>query len=410
MFMHILYIHQYFGTPRTIGAVRSYEFALRWLAKGHKITMLTSTCNLSESDLSNTTGKFFKRCVIEGIDIVAMKVPYKQQMGVFRRLVSFFSFFLLSSFFVLFLKKVDVVYATSTPLTVGAIALVGKWFRRLPYVFEVRDQWPEPFIERGVIRNKIVIVVLLWLERIIYKYSSAIVALSPGMAKGIREVLDDIQKPITVVPNCSDINVFRPEVDGFDTRKKYGWNDKLVFLHAGAMGRANGLDFVIEIARKLKAREDIHFVLLGKGKEKQFLQKTAKEQELKNVEFLDFVPRLELSRFYAACDVSMVIFENYRILEDNSANKFFNSLSSGKPVLLNYSGWQREVLEKNKAGFGCRRWDMDEFVDKVLYFNSHREQLLEMGRNARKLAVEKYPRDKLAIQALETITSNVNAN
>ncbi|RKY12190.1 MAG: hypothetical protein DRP65_02020 [Planctomycetota bacterium] len=408
--MHIVYIHQYFGTPNHIGGVRSYEFARRWLAKGHKITMLTTTCNLSECDLSNATGKFFKKCVIEGIDVIAMKIAYKQQMGTFSRLFSFFSFLLLSSFFVLFVKKVDVVYATSTPLTVGVPALVCKWLRKKPYVFEVRDQWPEPFIERGVIRSKIVIVMLLWLERTIYKYSSAIVALSPGMAKGIREVLGDLQKPIEVVPNCSDVELFGPDVDGSDIRKKYNWSDKLVFLHAGAMGRANGLDFVIKVASRLKTTQDVHFVLLGKGKEKQFLRKTAEELGLKNVEFLDFVPRIKLPSFFAACDVSMVIFENYRILEDNSANKFFDSLSSGKPVLLNYSGWQREVLEKNKAGFGCRRWDMDEFVEKVLYFNSHRERLLEMGRNARKLAIEKYPRDKLALKALETVTSNVDVN
>jgi glycosyltransferase involved in cell wall biosynthesis len=403
--MHIVYIHQYFGTPSTIGGVRSYEFARRWLAKGHKITMLTTICNLSECDLLDATGKLFKKCVIDGIDVIAIKIPYKQQMGAFSRLLSFFSFLLMASIFVLFVKKVDVIYATSTPLTVGIPALIGKWLRKMPYVFEVRDQWPHYFIERAVIRNKIVIVVLLWLERIIYKYSSAIVALSPGMAKGIRDVLGDIPKPITVVPNCSDIDAFRPDVDGSDIRKKYGWSDKTVFLHAGAMGQVNCLGFVIEIASRLKNRKDIHFVLLGKGKEKQFLQKTSKVQGLKNVEFLDFVPRAKLPCFFAACDVSMVIVNDCRIMEDNSANKFFDSLSSGKPVLLNYSGWQREILEENKAGFGCARWDKNEFEEKILYFNSHREKILEMGQNARRLAIEKFPRDKLAIQALETIAS-----
>lgn len=406
--MHILYIHQYFGTPNHVGGVRSYKFAKAWLKKGHKITMLTTTCNLSKNELANATGRLFKRCVIEGIDIVAVKIPYRQQMGTFSRLLSFFSFLLVASVFVLFVKNVDVIYATSTPLTVGIPALVGKWLRGLPYVFEVRDQWPEPFIERGVIRNKIVIEVLLWLEWTIYKYSSAIVALSPGMAKGIREVLGDIQKPIEVVPNCADVELFCPDVDGSDVRKKYNWSDKLVFLHAGAMGLANGLDFVVKVASRLKATEDVHFVLLGKGKEKQFLREKAEKQGLKNVEFLDFIPRINMPPFFAACDVSMVIVDDCRIMEGNSANKFFDSLSSGKPVLLNYSGWQREVLEKNKAGFGCPRWDMDEFVDRVLYFNSHREKLLEMGRNARRLAVEEYPRDKLAMQALEAITTNVN--
>ena len=105
-------------------------------------------------------------------------------------------------------------------------------------------------------------------------------------------------------------------------------------------------------------------------------------------------------KLVTACDASMVIFANFPILEHNSANKFFDSLSAGKPILLNYSGWQREILEENKAGFGCKLCDVDEFVEKVLYLNSHRQQVKQMGRNALRIAVEQFDRDKLAAQVL----------
>lgn len=101
----------------------------------------------------------------------------------------------------------------------------------------------------------------------------------------------------------------------------------------------------------------------------------------------------------------MVILANFPILEHNSANKFFDSLSAGNPVLLNYSGWQRKILEDNAAGYGCSLYNLDEFVEKVLYLNSHRDQLAEMGQNARRIAEEKFDRDKLAMQALEIIVS-----
>ena len=112
-----------------------------------------------------------------------------------------------------------------------------------------------------------------------------------------------------------------------------------------------------------------------------------------------------LVKLLAACDVALVIFADFPILEHNSANKLFDSLSAGKPVLLNYSGWQRKILEDNGAGSGCELCNLDEFIEKVLYLNSHRDRLADMGQNARRLAVEEFSRDKLAMQALEVIIS-----
>ncbi|HDL07145.1 MAG TPA: glycosyltransferase WbuB, partial [Desulfobacteraceae bacterium] len=267
-----------------------------------------------------------------------------------------------------------------------------------------RDQWPEIPIELGVIKNKIMIKLLLWLENTIYKNSSAIVALSPGMNQGIRDVLGD-SKPITVASNCSDLDAFYPELDGSKIRKERGWEDKFVFLHFGAMGKANGLDFVVDIAEKLEDNKDIHFVLVGDGSEKQRLKDRIARIGLPNIEILDSVPKSELPFWVTAADVSMVIFANHPILEHNSANKFFDSLSAGKPILLNYSGWQRQVLEESKAGFGCELCNLDEFVKKVLYLNSHRDAIATMGAKARELAERKFNIDKLAADVLAVISS-----
>jgi glycosyltransferase involved in cell wall biosynthesis len=199
--------------------------------------------------------------------------------------------------------------------------------------------------------------------------------------------------------------VFRPDINGSKIRQEKGWDDRLVLLHFGAIGKANGLGFVIDAAERLKSNTNIHFVLVGDGGEKASLAEIIARGGLKNIELLDSVPKTELPRIIAACDVSMVIFADYPILQHNSANKFFDSLSAGKPVLLNYPGWQREVLEQNNAGFGCELCNLDEFVKKVLYLNSHREKLLEMGRNARQVAIQEFDRDKLALRALEVVTA-----
>ncbi len=394
--MHILYIHQHFATPKGSTGTRSYEFARRWVKAGHKVTLITGHYDIGGLPEGK---KLYRKLDIEGINIVVVGTGYSNKQSYLRRIVSFLSFCLLSIYAGLRTKNVDVIYATSTPLTVGVPGIILKWFKHVPFVFEVRDQWPEIPIELGIIKNKIMIRLLLWLEKSIYKCSSAIVALSPGMAEGIKNVLT-AERPIAVVPNSCDIDFFMPDIDGSAVRDKHGWADKLVLLHFGAMGRANGLDFVIDAADRLEDHPDIHFVLAGEGACKRSLAERIKWLGLNNIKIVNSLPKAELAGLVAACDVAMVIFANYPILENNSANKFFDSLSAGKPVLLNYSGWQRKILEDNNAGFGCDLFDLDQFAEKVLYLNSHREQLERMGQYARRIAMEKFNRDKLASLAL----------
>ncbi|MBC8469638.1 MAG: glycosyltransferase family 4 protein [Planctomycetes bacterium] len=402
--MHILYIHQHFATPAGSTGTRSYEFARRWVKAGHKVTLITGYYDIGGLQVNKA---LHRKQTIEGINVFIVGTKYSNKQSYLRRIISFLSFCLLSIYAGIRTKGVDVIYASSTPLTVGIPAMFIKLARRAPFVFEVRDQWPEIPIELGIIKNRLLIKILLWLEKTIYKNCSSIVALSPGQAEGIKEVLTD-EKPITVIPNSCDIDLFGPDIDGSAVRQRRGWGNKLVLLHTGAMGKVNGLNFVIEAAERLKGHSDVIFVLIGDGNQKSFLENEVQKLGLANVEILSSMPKRELSEFYAAADTGLVIIGNYPIIEHNSANKFFDSLSAGKPVLINYSGWQREILEENTAGFGCDLCNLEQFVEKVLYLNSHRQQIKQMGQNARRVAVEKFSRDGLAKQALEIISSLKN--
>lgn len=404
--MHILYIHQHFATPNGTTGTRSYEFARRWVQAGHRVTLITGHYDIGGLELSKG---LVQKQTIEGINVVVVGTAYSNKQSYLRRITSFLSFSLFCIYVGSRIKNVDVIYATSTPLTVGIPALVLKWLKRVPFVFEVRDQWPEIPIEMRIIKNKLLIKLLLFLEKTIYKNSAAIVALSNGMANGIRSVLGEKHsKTITVITNSCDIDSFSPNIDGTDVRKEKGWDNKFVLLHIGAMGKANGLDFVVSAAKILKDYDNLLFVLVGDGKEKKGLIERIAQLGLKNIEVADSVSKKDLPKLIAACDVSIVIFANYPILENNSANKFFDSLSAGKPVLVNHSGWQREILEQNNAGFGCRQYDVGEFVEKVLYLNSHREKLLEMARNARRIAEKKFSRDDLAAQTLSLLETTLS--
>jgi len=401
--MHILYLHQHFALPTGIAGTRSYEFARRWVKAGHRVTVITGHYDLGGLQPNKT---LVQRQTIDGIEVVVVGARYSNKQSYLRRIASFLSFIFFSVYVGLGIRRVDAIYATSTPLTVGVPAIVLKWLKRVPFIFEVRDQWPEIPIEMGIIRNRLLIKLLLWFERTIYKCASSIVALSSGQADGIRKVLAG-DKDVTVIPNSSDTDVFRPDIDGSAIRKEHGWADKFVLLHAGAMGTVNHLDFIIDAAERLKDHDDILFVLIGEGKQKSALQFRVSQLGLTNVQILSAVPKHKLAEVLAAADVGLVIIGNFPIIEHNSANKFFDSLSAGKPVLLNYSGWQRRILEENAAGFGCQLCNIDEFVEKVLYLSSHREERLDMAQNSRDLAKTEFSRDRWAAKALDIIGSIV---
>lgn len=394
--MHILYIHQHFALPSGTTGTRSYEFAKRWVKAGHKVTVITGHYDIGGLTYSKEPVE------IDGITVIMAGNRYSNKQGFVKRVWSFFSFILFSIAAGMRLEKPDVIYATSTPLTVGITAIVLKRLRKVQFVFEVRDQWPQVPIELGIIRNSLLKRFLLWLEKRIYLSSSAIVALSPGMAEGIKSIIGD-SRPVITVPNCSDTDVFKPDVDGSEIRRKYCWEDKFVLLHCGAMGKANGLDFLVDAAQKLRNDPVIHFVIIGDGSTKSGLEKKTAELGLSNIEFLRSVEKCNLPYYIAACDAALVIFANFPILEHNSANKFFDSISAGKPVLLNYSGWQQKIIEEHNAGLGCHQFDIDEFVEKIKYLKLHPDQRIEMGEKARQLALTNFDRDKLAAEVFKVI-------
>jgi len=402
--MHILYLHQHFALPSGSSGTRSYEFAKRWVKAGHKVTVITGHFDIGGLEYSREPQ------VIDGINIIIAGMPYGNKMNFIKRILSFLSFIFFAFVSGVKVRGVDVVFATSTPLTIGIPGIWLKKFKRVPMVFEVRDEWPQIPIDMGYLKNHLLIRILYSMEKHIYKESSAIVALSPGMKEGIIKRLNGIRKQIIVASNSSDLERFFIRNDRDKIRKILEWKDNFVLLHFGAMGKANDLEFLLDAAENLKEYSDIKFVLIGGGSEKEGLIKNLHDLKIKNVDILDSLPKEELPKIVSAADVSMVIFANYSILEHNSANKFFDSLSSGKPILLNYSGWHRDLIEKVGAGYGVAQDDLDSFCENVLKLYKVKSDLTKFQISARKLAEEKFSRDIISNTVLDTIIGAYNDN
>lgn len=397
--MKIIYIHQYFKTPSEPGGTRSYWISRALVDKGHKVVMITSTNKYHPNEgIEN----------IDGIEVHYIKNEYSNYMSKLAKLKSFGKFLIKSTQEAMKEKDVDVVFATSTPLTVGGVALTLKRLKKWPYVFEVRDLWPEFPIQIGAIKNKTVQKMLRKFEKRIYDRSNHVVALSPGMKDGVIASGTPEEK-VTMVPNMSKPEEFFPHEPNMAVANEFGIDmSKFNIIHFGSMGRANGLQYIIEAAKVAKERgmSDVEFIFMGDGATLPELEKLVKDYDLKNVKFLGNHPMKTVVEVVNLCDASMTSFLNLPILQTNSPNKLFDSLSAGKPIIVNSAGWTKDLVEKDNCGFFVNPDDPADFIDKIALYKDNKEQLKIWGENARKLSETTFDRSILAKRVAETIEKN----
>lgn len=395
--MKILYIHQYFKTPNQPGGTRSYWIAKKLIEEGHEVTMLSS---ITEKELRLLDSE----SQLAGLEVVYFKVPYNQKMSVLRRAIAFFDFSLKSILYVLKSKKYDLVIATSTPLTVGLPALIAKWFKKTPFIFEVRDLWPEVPIQMGALKQKWMQKLAISLEKTIYKNSEHIIALSSGMRDGVLKFVSSDK--VSVIPNMSKIEEFYPREKNFELMEKLGLKkDSFKVIHFGALGLANGAESILKSAELVKDSDDIEFVFIGGGSTEDSLKNICEEKGLLNVRFLGRFPMRETSEIVNFCDVSIVSFKDLPILQTNSPNKLFDSLSAGKPVIVNSAGWTKELVENSQCGFYVDPSKPEELIDKIFILKSSKDLCTDMGKKARWLAENKFDKSILCDEFAKLISN-----
>lgn len=405
--MRILYIHQYFKTREGSSSTRSYEFAKRFVDSGHEVTILTGDSRMTSKDIPISKGIFSNQYLIDGIHVIAIKNSYSNYMSNIRRIFSFFSFLILASIKGIFTRKYDIVYATSTPLTVGVPALIMKLIKRTPFVFEVRDLWPEAPIQMGAIKSKPLIHILKILERSIYRHAEHVVALSPGMKEGV--IKENTPKTkISMIPNSCDLDLFNnSKVPEIDFRDKYNLQDDFVVIHPGSMGKANGLQYILEAAFELKrmGNNTVKILLTGDGQTRPLLEKYCKDNELENVIFTGNVAKKKMPDLLGATDITITSFANIPILATNSPNKFFDSLAAGKPIIVNSNGWTKDIVNNHQVGFYVDPENPSELANLLDALSKDHSELKGMGLRSRRLAESKFDRNKLA-KELETVLIN----
>lgn len=392
--MKVLYFHQHFSTPTGSTGIRSYAMAQKLIELGHSVTMVCGSYGGGHTGLEGEFKQGRREGVINGIHVIEFNIAYSNHDSFLKR-TGLFLLFALRSVGIALTQQYDVLFATTTPLTAGIPGIAARWLRHKPFVFEVRDLWPELPREMGVITNPIILKLMAWLEWSSYRSAHRLIGLSPGIVDGIAR-LGVKRENIAMIPNGCDLDIF--------SDKSQPWRPEgvkptdLMAVFTGTHGVANGLDAVLDAAAILKQRErkEIKIVLIGQGKLKPALQARAKQEGLNNVIFHDAVNKTRLAGLMASTDIGLQILANVpAFYYGTSPNKFFDYIAAGLPVLNNYPGWLAGMIEKHQCGFIVPPDNPQAFADALEQATSNKKKLTQMGIYAHKLAENQFNREHL---------------
>ena len=394
MIVRIVYLHQYFNTPDMAGGTRSFEMARRLVARGHQVDLVTSSRDRGREGGWYTT-------VESGIRVHWLPVPYDNKMSFGQRIRAFLRFAVAASRRAASLPA-DVVFATSTPLTIVFPGIYAAWRRRVPLVFEVRDLWPDVPIAMGVIRNPLTIWLARALERLAYRYSKHIVALAPGMRVDILGKGVAAHK-VSVIPNGCDRGVFGVDHASVVAalRASRDWlGQRRLVLFGGTLGLANGVGYLVSIAEAMRRLDpEIRFIVIGDGAERAAIAELARHKGVLDQTFFmpGAMPKRELAVWLAACDMAVGLFSGPRVLwKDAVQNKFFDALAAGKPVACNFSGFQSELAVQHDVGLIFDAENAELAARQVHSKLNDDAWLAAVRVRALRLAADDFDRDRLA--------------
>jgi len=391
----LLYIQQHFATGKGEAGVRGYNLVRTLAARGHDVTVLCGH-NWRDRTLGAEGGGWRVEKQVDDFKVVQLAVFYSNHQSFATRIASFLLFAVLASIEAV-RRRSDLVFASSTPLTVTVPALAAQWLRGRRYILEVRDLWPDLPIAMGLIKNRLVQRLLLAWERLAYRRALRLVALAPGIREGIASKGGIPLDHIAMVPNGSDTVGLRP-LPRTSRALLPADEDAFVLAYAGTFGLANGLDAILDAAAVLKRRgvEKACFVLLGDGREGPRLRRRIEDEGLSNVRMTGLIGKAKYNEALAEIDVGLQVLLNVgAFYYGTSPNKFFDYLAVGKPVLVNYPGWMSDLVTENACGIAVAPDDSEAFADGVERLMADRDQLASMAQAARDLAERQFAQGRI---------------
>ncbi len=396
--MKILVIHQYFLEKDGAGGSRFNEFCKFWSLAGHNVTVIAGNVDYASGEKKK---KYVKKWIVKekgenNVMVLRCFVASTYNKSFLGRLWGYVSFTLSSCWAVIFyIRGYDVVIATSPPLYVAFTGYLASRIMHIPLIFEVRDLWPKFAIDLHILKNKAYIRFAYWLEDFIYRKSALINVLTPAFEEYLINEKKVQKEKIIYIPNGADLDLCVPSNKKNLVREKYAWGEKFIILYTGAHGVANDLWHIINVAEKIADKYDILFVLIGNGMEKVKLELYVKEKNISNVQFLNSVPKNEITDYINAADVCTAILDS--IFTTTFPNKVFDYMACAKPIILPIDGVVRKlVVDEAGAGIFVEPKNCEKFIQAIDYLKNNKIACDTLGMNGYEFVKEHFDRSKLA--------------
>lgn len=406
--MKILFLTDNFPPEVNAPASRTYDHTKEWVKKGHDVTVITCAPNFPQGKVyAGYKNKLFQKEMMDGIKVIRVWSYITANKGFSKRTLDYISYS-VTSFFAGLFQKADVIVATSPQFFTALSGRTLAFWKRLPWIMEVRDLWPESIKTVGAMNDNIFIRYFEWQEMRCYRSAKKIVVVTDSFREKLISRGVDESK-ITVVKNGVDRNLFVPVPKDDEIISKLGLQGKKVIGYIGTHGMAHKLDFILECAKKMDGKNNYHFLLVGSGAEKENLLKLKDSLNLSNITMLDPVPKTEVKRYISVLDVSLINLKKSDLFLTVIPSKIFENAAMEIPILMGVGGEAKNIIESYGAGLCFEPENEADFMAKLDMLLSNEKFYEKCKTGCRKLAAD-FDRKVLADKMLCAIDNVVNEN
>jgi glycosyltransferase involved in cell wall biosynthesis len=399
--VHVLFLTDNFPPEVNAPASRTFEHCREWVKAGHRVTVITCAPNFPKGKVfDGYRNKLWQRETMEGIEVVRVWSYITANEGFVRRILDYQSYMVSAIVASLFIRKVDVIVGTSPQFFTACAAYVASRLKFRPYIFELRDLWPETIKAVGAMKNARAIELLEKLELFLYRKSAKVISVTKSFKKNLISRGIDGSK-IEIVTNGVDISQFTPRPKDEALTKQLGLEGKFVAGYIGTHGLCHGLETLVTAAERLRGT-GIVFLFLGDGARKQFLRDMAAEKKLDNVVFIDSVPKAEVPRYWSILDVSVIHLQKAELFTTVIPSKLFESMGMGLPVLHGVEGESADIVRDEHAGIPFEPENVDELVAALRRLKENPAELEQFKASCLKGA-QNYDRTNLALKMMRIL-------
>jgi len=379
--------------------------AKRWAAAGHDVTVFTSAPNVPNGIVyDGYKNRWTTEEWLDGVRVIRIWTYIAPNKGTVKRIINYVSYMFSVLLHCLFMKKPDIMIATSPQFFCGWAGVLLHFFRRFPFVLEIRDIWPESMNAVNAGLPGPILAILGWMEKIMYRSANHIVTVGDGYVERLKE-RGVPENKISVIMNGVDQTLFYPRPVNHELLKKYGVDGKFICSYVGTIGMACGLQVILDAAEKLQEKGDdlVRFLLIGDGALKEELENESKRRNLRNVIFTGRRPKEEIPEWIASSDVNLVHLKKSALFTSVMPSKIFESAGCGRPVIIGVDGFAKDFVLNANAGLAMEPENVENLLEVLSILVSRPELRNELGKNAYDNIVPKYNRDSQASKYLSIL-------